>query len=98
MVFKFKSGVICNTALSLPILLSTFFIHPEGVPVCTGIFLAGLALLALMIAGRYSSFPGKITLATGFCMAFSVVFLPLLPVVVFWLFQRSKNRLSALLS
>lgn len=95
---KWGASVLCTAAMSIPVLITTLICDSSWLPTLAGILLFGLCLNALIIAGRYSSFPDKLSFANGLIMAFAVVFLPLLPVVLIWLVRRSERRLSSLLT
>lgn len=95
---KWGASALCTAAMASPVLITSLIFAPGWMPTLAGIFLVGICLNALIIAGRYSSFPDELSFANGFIMAFAVVFLPLFPVVLFWLVRRSERRLSSLLT
>lgn len=94
---KFRASAWFTVTLAIPVLIAALTLDSQWLPVLTGILLFGLCLNALVIAGRYSSFPSKLSFANGLIMAFAVIFLPLFPIVLVWLIRRSERRLSTLL-
>jgi len=94
---KWGASALSTTVLASPTLVAALIFDLGWLPTLAGILLFGLCLNALIIAGRYSSFPDKLSFANGFIMAIAVVFLPLFPIVLIWLVRRSERRLSTLL-
>lgn len=95
---KWRDSALSTSALSSPLLITALILDSSWLPTLAGILVIGLCLNALIIAGRYSSFPDKLLFAHGLIMAISVIFLPLLPFVLLWLVRRSERRLSTLLT
>ncbi|MFM9055736.1 MAG: hypothetical protein ACKOQY_03490 [Bacteroidota bacterium] len=95
---KWMASALCTVTMSFPVLITVLICDGSWLPSLAGIVLVGLCLNALIIAGRYSSFPDNISFANGLIMAFPIVVLPLLPVLLIWLVRRSERLLSSLLS
>lgn len=94
---KIKTAFIYSLYLTLPafILLLAFF--PAHYLIISGILLAGLLIVITSLLGKYALYPSEVNLTQTLSVIFSVIFPPLMLILVPVLYFTSLNRLKPIL-
>lgn len=94
---KIKTSAIYFTLLSLPIVLaiSIFFLNEIGITLI--FFGICQAFLVTIILAKYSAFPYEMSLPQGIIITISIVFPPILIVVIPYFYNQSIKRLNTIL-
>lgn len=94
---KIKTAILYSGLLALPIALVLAIFYHQNIPILGILFLIGWAILLSMIVGKYAAYPAEINITQSIFLAMSIWFLPMLIVIIPYLFKKSKDRLSSLL-
>lgn len=94
---KIKTALFHSSILAAPLGILLTYLFPENIIIIGAFILIGWAFLIAMILGKYASYPDELNISIGVFIALCISFPPLLLVVIPYLFQKSKTRLSALL-
>ena len=94
---KIKTAILYSGLLALPIALVLAIFYHQNIPILGILFLIGWAILLSMIVGKYAAYPAEINITQSIFLAMSIWFLPMLIVIIPYLFKESKDRLSSLL-
>ena len=80
--------------LTIPILISLLIFYPIKFDLIFLFLLIGILFLWSIVLAKYSAFPDEINLSEGFIIAFTLLFPPLILVVVPYLYTKSINNLK----
>lgn len=94
---KIKIALIYSLYLSLPALLSLLILFPSHYLIISGIFLSGLLIVITSLLGKYALYPSEVNLIQLLCIIFSVLFPPLMIIILPILYLTSINRLKLIL-
>jgi hypothetical protein len=88
---------ICNSILTLPILVTLCIGYPENWWIPLLIQLVGYIFLVSVILAKYSAFPGEISIPQGILYALSLWFPPMLLLVIPLFYRQSLKNLKPFL-
>lgn len=94
---KMITGLVCATALTLPILLAIMVFFPSNLWIIIAAQLLGYTYLISMILAKYSAFPGMLNIAHGIFYGISILFPPLLVIIIPIFYIQAKRRLTTIL-
>jgi hypothetical protein len=94
---KIKTALFHSSILAAPLGILLTYLFPENIIIIGAFILIGWAFLIAMLLGKYASYPDELNISIGVFIALCISFPPLLLVVIPYLFQKSKTRLSAIL-
>ena len=80
--------------LTIPILISLLIFYPIKFDLIFLFLLIGILFLWSIVLAKYSAFPDEINLSEGFIILFTLLFPPLILVVVPYLYTKSINNLK----
>jgi len=94
---KIRDGLICISILALPLFVGLLGFYPDKIWITIAIQLLGYIYLSSMILAKYSSFPGGLNIVHGILYAISIIFPPLLIIIIPIFFTQAKRRLTLIL-
>ena len=94
---KIKVAVSQVSLLSLPVLISLCFFYPAEWYFMIAILLIGNLLLITMILGKYSAFPGEMSLPQALLFSLGLGLPPLLLLIIPLFYRRALKRLNLIL-
>jgi hypothetical protein len=94
---KFLTAQINHALLIAPVLLAMLIFHPSETKTILLVFTVGLMFLGTVILAKYSAYPNEAGLPEWTIIAVGIAFLPLLFVVIPYLFSNSIKNLKELL-
>jgi len=94
---KIRDGIISISILTFPILIAAFVFFPENLWITIAVQLLGYIYLVSMILAKYSAFPGVLNLAHGIFYGISILFPPLLIIIIPIFYIQAKRRLTTIL-
>lgn len=97
LIEKIKIAMQFAFFLALPIFFFLSIFYYQDIDLIILFFLLGFAYLAFMILAKYSNYPDDLNINQGIFLMISILFPPLLMVLIPYLFNKSKKRLSDLL-
>tara|TARA_Y100000385_G_scaffold65414_1_gene64815 strand:+ start:231 stop:1151 length:921 start_codon:yes stop_codon:yes gene_type:complete len=80
--------------LTIPILISLLIFYPIKFGLILLFLFIGILFLWTILLAKYSAFPGEINLSIGFIIAFTILFPPLILVIIPYLYSKSINNLK----
>ena len=80
--------------LTIPILISLLIFYPIKFGLILLFLFIGILFLWTILLAKYSAFPEEIHLSEGFIIAFTILFPPLILVVIPYLYTKSINNLK----
>lgn len=94
---KIRTAILYATGIILPVMLwlSVFFFH--NIIYLLLIALAGYALLVCVVIAKYASYLEELNVIHGILIVISIIFPPLLPVLIWYFYKRSLKKLKILL-
>lgn len=94
---KIRTAILYATGIMLPVVLwlSAFFF--DNIIYLLLIALGGYALLACVVIAKYASYPEELNVIHGILIVISIIFPPLLPVLILYFYKRSLKKLKFLL-
>lgn len=97
LVRKIKDGLLAVSILTFPMLIATVLFFPENIWITFAVQLLGYIYLLSMILAKYSAFPGVLNVAHGIFYGISILFPPLLIVIIPIFYIQAKRRLTTIL-
>jgi hypothetical protein len=94
---KIASGFICLSILTLPIFVVIIMFFPENIWITIAAQLLGYIYLSSMILAKYSGFPKGLNIAHGIFYGTSILFPPLLIIIIPIFYIQAKRRLTTIL-
>ena len=94
---KIRTAVIYSLYLSIPALLLLLIIFPSHYLIISGIFVSGLFIVITSLLGKYALYPSEVNLTQLLCIIFSILFPPLMIIILPILYLTSINRLKPIL-
>ncbi len=94
---KIASGLICLSILTIPIFITIIVFFPENIWITIAVQLLGYIYLSSMILAKYSGFPKGLNIAHGIFYGISILFPPLLIIIIPIFYIQAKRRLTAIL-
>lgn len=97
LVKKITTAMLFSTLLALPIMVTLSIGYPQNIGFLLFCLLLGWVFLMGMIVSKYAAYPNDIDIQRGILLALCIAFPPLFVILIPYLFNQSKNRLSSLL-
>ena len=94
---KVKDGLICSSILMLPLFIGLIGFYPDKIWITIAIQFLGYIYIISMILAKYSSFPGGMNIVHGIFYGTSIIFPPLLMVIIPIFYIQAKRRLTTIL-
>lgn len=94
---KIRDGLICSSIMTLPLFMGLLGFYPDKIWITIVIQLLGYIYLSSMILAKYSAFPGGLNIVHGIFYALSIIFPPLLLVIIPIFYFQAKRRLTIIL-
>lgn len=94
---KLQTTIIYTLLLCLPITASMSIFFPEDILIIFIIQLVGLFVAMAALLGKYSQYPSEINLIQGMSIGLSMIFPPLLFIIIPLFYFQSIKRLSEIL-
>ena len=94
---KLKTILLFSFGLSLPIVVSLVMFYPENWWLIIIFEILGLLIIIINMLGKYAYFPSEINIIQALAIIFSVLFPPLIFIVLPYFFTKSINNLSRIL-
>lgn len=95
---KIKIALFYTLGLSLPALIALLVVYPSEIWILLGVFVSGILLVITALLGKYALYPSEVNLTQIFCIIFSVLFPPLMLLVIPAFYISSLRRLNPLLA
>jgi len=94
---KIRNGLICSSILTLTLFIGLLGFYPDKIWITIVIQLLGYIYLSSMILAKYSAFPGGLNIVHGIFYAISIIFPPLLGIIIPIFYFQAKRRLTTIL-
>lgn len=94
---KIKDGLIAISMLTLPVLITFMLCFPDKYWITIAVYTLGYVYLVSMILAKYSAFPGELTIIHGILYALSILFPPMLMIIIPIFYVQAKRRLTTIL-
>lgn len=91
---KIKIAILYSLYLTIPAILLLFIIFPSHYLIISGILAAGLLVVITSLLGKYALYPSEVNLAQTLSVIFSVVFPPIMIILLPIFYTTSINRLK----
>lgn len=95
---KIKTCIIYFTLLSLPIIISLSICFFNEIDILIIFFLLCCVYLSTMILAKYATFPNEINLSQGILIVISLMFPPMLFVIIPYFYSKSIKKLNTVLN
>jgi hypothetical protein len=95
--FLIKKIIIATknyTLLTIPILIGLLIFYPTKLDLILLFLFIGILFLWTILLAKYSTFPDEIHLSIGLIITFTILFPPLVLVVIPYLYTKSINNLK----
>jgi len=89
--------LFCISILTLPLFIGLLGFYPDKIWITIAIQLLGYIYLSSMILAKYSSFPVGMNIVHGIFYGISIIFPPLLLVIIPIFYIQAKRRLTTIL-
>ncbi len=97
LIKKIISGWICLSILTLPMFIGIIVLFPENIWITIAAQLLGYIYLSSMVLAKYSGFPKGLNIAHGIFYGISILFPPLLIIIIPIFYIQAKRRLVTIL-
>lgn len=94
---KIKTAIVQSILLSLPILVFLILFNPDKAHFIIIIEFLGILYVITSLLGKYAYYPSDVNLTQGFVLTFSILFPPLLLIIIPYFYSRSKQNLDSIL-
>ena len=94
---KIRDGLISSSIMTLPLFIGLLGFYPDKIWITIVIQILGCIYLSSMILAKYSAFPGGLNIVHGIFYATSIIFPPLLIIIIPFFFIQAKRRLTLIL-
>ncbi len=94
---KIKDGLIASSILTLPVFLAIIICFLGNYWITIAAQLLGYTYLISMILAKYSAFPGRLNIVHSIFYAVSILFPPLLIIIIPIFYIQAKRRLTNIL-
>jgi hypothetical protein len=96
---KIKTAFLFSSILLVPIVIGLTVFFPLSTLQITLLFvLLGFSFIMVTILGKYSNYPSQVPIAKAFAMIISVMFPPLLLLIIPFLYKRAIKNLNSILT
>ncbi|MBC8753670.1 ABC transporter permease [Kordia sp. YSTF-M3] len=96
---KIKTALLFSSILLLPIAIGLSFFFPLSTLQITALFLLlGFCFICVTILGKYSNYPSQVPIAQAFAMLISILFPPLLLLIIPLFYKRAIKNLNSILT
>ena len=97
LIHKIKIAILFSTVLCLPLIVALLIYFNTNFIVIIGVLALGYCSMVIVILGKYSNYPQKMSLPNGFMMGIAIVFPPLLLVLMPFFYNKSIKQLKEIL-
>lgn len=94
---KMKIGIKYSLSLALPIYIALLFFNFQKIGILSLFLIIGLAFIIYIITAKYAYYPDEINLIQTIFLVLSILFPPLLIILIPYFYAKAKNRLNTLL-
>lgn len=94
---KIKIALLYFTLLSVPNIISLIFFFPKEVIIVTAFLLLCYTYIVTIIFVKYSAYPNEMSLTEGILIGCSLMFPPLLLIIIPFLYSKSVKQLNHIL-
>ncbi len=91
---KMVAALLFYSMLSFPIVISLIIFNLDNWLFTFVFFLIGILYVLLSLLGKYAYFPSEINVIQGFAIGFTIIFPPLLLIIIPIFYGKSKQQLS----
>lgn len=91
---KMVAALLFYSLLSFPIVISLIIFNPDNWYFTFVFYLVGILYIFLSLLGKYAYFPSEINVIQGFAIGFTIIFPPLILIIIPIFYSKSKQKLN----